>query len=320
MSCVLDNTSPFSRAEARAAGLTDRTLAGPRYRKVFTGVYVSSAIPDTLVVRTKAALKVAPGDAVVSHHTAARLWGGAVPDSPNVHLAFARDVGTTVAGVKTHRFNRPMAVHRRHGLLVTTPEQTLLHLARPLDLVELVACADQFVRRNVTTSFDLAEFARQYGGQGGQLAEQAGLLSRSRVDSAAETRVRLLMVLSGLPEPSVNHPITRPDGTVEYRLDLSYPDFLLAIEYDGRWHDTPEQRALDEARRTDLATRGWTFIVLHAEDLYETPDQTVASLYAKLRQRGIPVPPLVDEGWRRHFPVRALTTSGLPAVNLVPFG
>jgi hypothetical protein len=307
MPSVLDDTSPFSRAEARAAGLTDRVLGGPRYRKVFTGVYVSSSIPDTLVVRCKAALKVAPDDAVVSHHTAARLWGGTVPDSPNIHLAFARDVGTTVAGVKTHRFNRPMAVHRRHGLLVTTPEQTLLHLARPLDLVELVACADQFVRRAVTTSFDLAEFARQYGGQGSQLARHAAVLSRPRVDSGPETRVRLLMVLSGLPEPSVNHTITRPDGTVEYRLDLSFPDFLLAIEYDGRWHDTPEQRALDEARRADLMSRGWTFVILRAEDLYETPDQTVARLNAELREHGIPVPAVVDEGWRRHFPVRALT-------------
>jgi hypothetical protein len=307
MPSVLDITSPFTRAEARGAGISDRSLSGHGFRKIFTGVYVACTIPDTLVVRTKAALKIAPSDAVVSHHTAARLWGGAVPDSPNIHLAFARDVGTTVAGVKMHRFGKPMAVHHRHGLLMTTPEQTLLHLARPLDLVELVACADQFVRRNVTTPFDLAEFARQYGGQGSLLAERVGTLARPRVDSASETRVRLLMVLAGLPEPVVNHPIMRPDGTVEYRLDLSFPEARLAIEYDGRWHDTPEQRLLDEARRADLVERGWTFVVLHAEDLYETPDQTVRSLHAELRECGIPIPTVVNDDWRRHFPVRALT-------------
>jgi hypothetical protein len=307
MPSTLDITIPFTRAEARSAGITDRSLSGPAFRKIFTGVYVERTIPDTLVVRTKAALKLAPSDAVVSHHTAARLWGGAVPDSPNIHLAFARDVGTTVAGVKIHRFSRPLAVHRRQGLLVTTPEQTVLHLARPLDLVELVACADQFVRRKVTAPFDVSEFARQYGGQGSQLAERVGILARPRVDSASETRVRLLMVLAGLPEPVVNHPILRSDGSVEYRLDLSFPEVRLAIEYDGRWHDTKEQRLFDQARRADLVARGWTFVILHAEDLYETPHQTVGSLQAELDERDIPVPTVLNEDWRRHFPVRALT-------------
>jgi hypothetical protein len=307
MPAELDLTSPFTRAEARAAGITDRALSGPGFRKVFTSAYVASGVPDTLVVRTKAALKVAPAGAVVSHHTAARLWGGLVPDSPNVHLAFVRDVGTTVAGIKTHRFRRQMAVHRRHGLVVTTPEQTLLHLARPLDLVDLVACADQFVRRRLTTPGDLAAFAHQYGGQGSQLAGRAATLSRPRVESTTETRLRLLMVLSGLPEPTVNHAIERPDGTVEYRLDLAFEAVKLAIEYDGRWHDTPEQRALDEARREDLAARGWRFVVLRAEDLFETPELTVAALHRELRERGVPVPEMLRDEWRRHFIPRALT-------------
>ena len=304
---ALDLTRPFSRAEARAAGISDRALAGPRFRKIFPDSYVARGIPDTLVVRAKAALVVMPSDAVVSHHTAARLWGGAVPDNPNVHLSFARDVGTTVAGMKTHRFTRPVAVHRRHGVVVTTPEQTLLHLARPLDLVDLVACADQLVRRRLTTPFDLAAFARQYGGQGSQLAERAALLSRERVDAPSETRVRLLMVLAGLPEPVVNHPIRRADGSVEYRLDLAFPEARLAIEYDGRWHDAPEQRVHDEARRQDLEDRGWVFVVLHAEDVYETPDLTLVSLQSELAERGVPRPEVLDDEWRRHFAVRALT-------------
>jgi hypothetical protein len=307
MRSSLDVTSPFTRAEARAAGITDRMLAGPRYRKLFTSAYVGSEIPDTLVVRTKAALKIAPEDAVVSHHTAARLWGGLVPDSPDVHLAFVRDVGTTVPGIKTHRFRRQMAVHRRHGMVVTTPEQTLLHLARPLDLVDLVACADQFVRRRLTTPGDLATFAHQYGGQGSALAERAAMLSRPRVESTTETRARLLMVLSGLPEPTVNHPVMRADGTVEYRLDLAFEEVNLAIEYDGRWHDAPEQRVLDEARRAELGSRGWRFVVLRAEDLFETPDLTVAALHAELRDRGIKVPDVLSDEWRRHFATRALT-------------
>jgi hypothetical protein len=307
MQSLFDPAQPFTHAEARAAGVSDRALRGPAYRKIFPNVYVAAGIPDTLVVRCRAAQRILPSDAVFSHHTAATLWGGTVPDNPNVHVAFNRTVSSVIPGIKVHRFTYEFAKNaRRHGLPTTTPEQTLLHLARPLDLVELVSCADQFVRRKVTTPLDLITAAENHLGQGGRLARQAGLLCRDKVDSGTETRARLLMVLAGLPEPVVNHPIRRLDGSVEYRLDLSFPDHLLAIEYDGRWHDEPGQQLLDGARREDLELRGWRFVVLHAEDLFDTPDATLARLHAELAQRGIPVPAFLDDTWRRHFPLRGL--------------
>ncbi|SDP29571.1 Protein of unknown function [Pedococcus dokdonensis] len=307
MPSALDVSQPFIHAEARAAGLSDRALRGPSFRKVFPNVYISSAIPDTLVVTCRAALRILPSDAVFSHHTAAKLWGGAVPDDPNVHVAFNRAVSCALPGIKVHRFNDEFAKDvRRHGLPVTSPEQTVLHLARPLDLVELTACADQLVRRRVTTQTDLLTATDRYPGQGRRLARQAALLCRDRVDSSTETRMRLLMVLAGLPEPEVNHALRRPDGTVRYRLDLSFPDLRIAIEYDGRWHEDPEQKLLDEARRADLVRRGWTVIVLRAEDLFETPGATVATLHAQLTSHGLPVPSVLDDSWRRHFPWRGL--------------
>ena len=307
MQSPFDPTQPFTHAEARAAGVSDRGLRGPAYRKIFPNVYVAAGIPDTLVVRCRAAQRILPADAVFSHQTAARLWGGAVPDDPNVHVAFTRAVSCAVPGIKVHRFTYEFATHaRRHGLPATTPEQTLRHLSRPLDLVELVACADQLVRRGATTPLDLVVAAENLLGQGGGLAREAGLLCRDNVDSSSETRMRLLMVLAGLPEPVVNHPLRRPDGSVEYRLDLSFPDHLLAIEYDGRWHDTPEQQLRDHARREELRRRGWRFVVLHAEDLFESPEATLDKLRAELAQRGIPVPAVFDDSWRRHFPVRGL--------------
>lgn len=307
MHLLLDTSQPFTHAEARAAGISDRALRGPAYRRVFPNVYVASAIPDTLVVTCRAALRILPSDAVFSHQTAARLWGGVVPEDPNVHVAFTRAVSCTLPGIKVHRFINAFARDaRRHGLPVTTPEQTVIHLARPLDLVELTACADQLIRRRVTTQPDLVTAANGYHGQGRRLARQAGLLCRDRVDSGPETRVRLLLVLAGLPEPVVNHAVLRPDGTVEYRLDLSFPDQRLAIEYDGRWHDRPEQQVLDEARRADLVRRGWTVVILRAEDLFETPAETLAMVHGQLVAHGIPVPAVLDDTWRRHFPQRGL--------------
>jgi hypothetical protein len=51
-----------------------------------------------------------------------------------------------------------------------------------------------------------------------------------------ETRLRMLIVLAGLPEPVVDFKGYWEDGTVRYRFDLSYPDHKIVVEYDGRQH------------------------------------------------------------------------------------
>jgi hypothetical protein len=52
---------PFSRAEARAAGITVRELLGVGFHKVFYDCYVASSISITEELRAEAALDVSPG-------------------------------------------------------------------------------------------------------------------------------------------------------------------------------------------------------------------------------------------------------------------
>ena len=73
------------------------------------------------------------------------------------------------------------------------------------------------------------------------------------VDSGMETRLRLLLVLAGLPEPQVNVILRQPDGSWSMRLDLSYPHLELIVEYDGRQHaDSTQQWKRDSRRREEL--------------------------------------------------------------------
>jgi hypothetical protein len=51
-----------------------------------------------------------------------------------------------------------------------------------------------------------------------------------------ETRVRLLIVMAELPEPTVNVIIRGEDGSWRMRFDLCYLDQRLIVEYDGRHH------------------------------------------------------------------------------------
>ena len=129
---------PFLRAEAKNLGVSDRRLRSPDFRTVFTGVVVDARIPDTVVVRSRAAMLVCPEGGVLSHWTAARLWGGVVPDNEWIHVAFMRDVRFRVSGAKPHRFRHRLDIRFRHGLPVTSPAQTFCHLARHLGLVDLV--------------------------------------------------------------------------------------------------------------------------------------------------------------------------------------
>lgn len=299
---------PFLRSEARVLGVPERRLNSRYFRTVFGGVVVDARIPDTVVIRARAALLVCPEGGVISHWTAACLWGGVVPDSDWVHISFMRDVRFRLRGVKPHRFRHRLDIKRRHGLPVTSPGQTFCHLARYLGLVDLVALGDRLVKKGRCTPTELVHYADAWPGQCRHEALRAARLVRERVDSVPETALRLLMVLAGLPEPQVDIRIYDADGNLRYRLDLGFEQVRLAIEYDGRWHDTDEQREHDEARRTDLSTDDdWTFVIVRAEDLYEKTELLLERLATELRERGVSVPELLSDDWRRHF--RVLTAA-----------
>lgn len=279
-------------------------MATSEFRSIFDGVVVAAVVPDTVAVRARAALLRAPEGAVVSHWTAARLWGGVVPDNEWTHISFMRDVRFRVRGVKHHRFRHRLDIKRRHGVPVTSPEQTFCHLAAHLGLVDLVALGDRLVKKGRCSMADLVSYAEGWEGQCQQEAVFAARLVRDRVDSVPETALRLLMVLAGLPEPEVDIRLHDADGRVRFRIELGYEGSLLAIEYDGRWHDAPEQKVHDDTRRSGLSTReGWRFVVVKTEELYDFPGTLLERIRDEMRSRGIPVPAVLSDDWRQHFRV-----------------
>lgn len=301
-------TAPFLTNECTSWGVSRRRLATSEFRGIFDGVVVASVVPDTVVVRARAALLRAPEGAVVSHWTAARLWGGVVPDNEWTHISFMRDVRFRVRGVKHHRFRHRLDIKRRHGVTVTSPEQTFCHLAKHLGLVDLVALGDRLAKKSRCSTADLVAYAEGWEGQCQHEAVFAARLVRDRVDSVPETALRLLMVLAGLPEPEVDIRLYDDEGRLRFRIELGFEGVLLAIEYDGRWHDAPEQREHDEARRSGLSSReGWTFVVVKTEELYDFPEILLERLAGEMRTLGIPVPTVLSDAWRQHF--RILTVA-----------
>jgi hypothetical protein len=120
-----------------------------------------------------------------------------------------------------------------------------------------------------------------------------------------ESRLRMLLVLAGLPEPVVNHALRdETTGRVRYRLDLSYPKWRIAIEYDGRQHaENTAQWRWDVQRREDLDADGWRLVVVLSGDLYRSPARTLERIVTAARAQGVSLRLRRDE-WRRYFPQR----------------
>lgn len=299
---------PFRGSLARAYGLSRRALQGPRFRRLFVDVYIESAVLVTTRIRAEGALLVSPEGSRVSHHTAAHLWGGSAPASAAVHVS-TPGTPTRRSGILGHRKGGDSEVVQHVGLPVSTPGQVFREMARQLSLVDLVVLGDSLVRAGRITPAALVECARTFAGPGAGRARRAAAWVREGVDSPMETRLRMLIVLAGLPEPVVNHQLRDEEGRVLMRFDLSYPSLKLILEYDGRHHaESDQQWGRDLARREDLDRRGWRILVFRSLDIYEEPAKTLRRIVDAMRERGGVAMPRLRSEWERHFPQRSPAT------------
>lgn len=291
----------FTRSEALAAGLTDKVLRGPRVQRVMRGTYVRAGVALDVRVCALAALRLAPPGSVAARATAAVLLGGVVPYDPGVHLRMPSGQRRRPA-VHARVRSAPLAHARVGGVPVTTAEDTFLDLAGELGLVDLVVLGDSLVRRGRTTPETLVTAAAGLRGRHAPGARRAAALVRAGVDSPMESRLRMLLVLAGLPEPVVNHVEYDEWGRWVRRYDLSWPGLRLAVEYDGRQHaESQRQWERDVERREELDLDGWRVVVVLAKGVYREPERTLDRVVAALGARGVRARIRSDE-WRLHFP------------------
>ena len=298
----LDLRRPFTRADALAAGISPAALRGPNFRTVFRGVYIHAAVPDHPLIRVRAALMIHPPGAFASYASAGRVYDVPLPALPEEHVSvFADKDRRRRQGIRDHvvPLGREVVVVR--GIPVSTPEDMFVELSEVLTLVDLVVVGDNLVRVKRTTPDKLV--ARCV--VAGPAAQRAAALVRDEVDSPMETRLRLLIVLAGLPEPKVNFKIFRGNGSVLYRFDLSYPGFKILVEYDGQQHRTDlDQWDADVERQDWFDRNGWMRVPVFSRGIYRRPDKTIERVAAALRSRGAKVPSRLSDDWRPHFPVR----------------
>src|SRR5438270_5208165 len=203
---------PFTIEEARDAGLDRWHLEGSSWRRLGPKLYVWSGLGDAPIVRLTAAALRLPASAVFCGLTAAWLHGLDVEPCDPIDVAIPTDEGVSGrAGMRLRRIsiaNRDVAT--KLDLRVTTVERALADVCLDLDLTELVVLADAASHRRLTSIKHLTGAADRYSGKPGvAILRRVIELSEPAAESQMETRLRMLLVLSGLPRPLA--PTSLPD-------------------------------------------------------------------------------------------------------------
>jgi hypothetical protein len=272
-------------ADALAKGISRRQLR--KCIPVTKGVRIPVGAALDLRTRCRAARLVAPVDAVFSHYTAAQLHNLPVPEELLLHMSIEQDelprVEPRVKGLIVHRLKSVDRWEVAGGLRVATPAATFLDLAAFVDLPDLVAFGDAAGRRAGSVKEIEEVVAEGRGRRGIRLARQALKLLDIRAESAMESRLRVVLILAGLPWPAVQFEILDDGGLLLRRIDLAYPDLLIAIEYEGGHHlSSRDQWNKDIYRYEQMEADGWTVIRVTAEELLRRPEAVVARVCAAM--------------------------------------
>ncbi|WBB74150.1 hypothetical protein O7602_00880 [Micromonospora sp. WMMD1128] len=129
------------------------------------------------------------------------------------------------------------------------------------DPVRAVGIIDGLLRLGAVSQSGLAtEAARNTGRPGGRRASWVFSLTDGCAQSPPESHLRVRLMFAGLPQPVAQHPVRVSTGVVLHP-DLAWPEFRVAVEYNGRWHLDADRMHRDRRRLNQLVEAGW--LVLH---------------------------------------------------------
>ncbi|MCO6558399.1 MAG: DUF559 domain-containing protein [Bifidobacterium sp.] len=153
----------------------------------------------------------------------------------------------------------------------TTAEATYAQMLRKMNLEENIVLADRLVCRDQllkrTTLNRLQDFllSAKYLVNVSR-GIRALRLARPGTDSPAETRLRLELLQRGFPDPEVNYELKGKGGESRF-LDLAYPQFNIALEYNGQHH--LKQYVEDSTRLNALQSQQWKVFYAWDSTLYD---------------------------------------------------
>jgi very-short-patch-repair endonuclease len=250
-------------AQLVAAGLSkhavSRRVAAGRLHRVYRGVYAVGHAGLSQEGRWMAAVLACGVGAVLSHNSAAALWGMLKAAEGPIHVTVpTRNGRARRPGLRLHRVPTlsPSQTTRRGNIPVTKPSATLDDLRRTLPEARFRAALRQ------------AEFLRL---PIGDQSEADG--TRSEL----ERRLLALCRRHGLPMPEVNVRVG------PYVVDFLWRTQKVVVETDGfASHGGRAAFEDDRARRAELRIMGYEVLPFSYRQVMHEPTTVVAAIRAGL--------------------------------------
>jgi hypothetical protein len=250
---------------------------------VGAGLYRWAGLKESPQLKLIAVARRVPAGAAFSGRTAAWLHGLDMPPCEPIEVTIPKPIGgdrRSGASVRRAALAADEIVTRR-GFPTTSALRTLVDLGGGDSLTEGVVAADMFLRSRLVKVADLRTYVADHpAARGIARLRRVVDLAEPKTESPMETRLRLLLVLAGLPRPEVQIPLRDYEGHHLGRPDLLYRVQRLAIEYDGGNHR--DRLVEDDRRQNGLVSAGFRLLRFTAPDVYVTPDATVMQVRQEL--------------------------------------
>jgi very-short-patch-repair endonuclease len=265
-----------------------RRLRSGRLELVHRAVYGLPGTADLPLAAETAALLACGESTVLSHHSAATLWGLRPGTARPIHVTIPADRGRPrLTGVTVHRSTTitPVDVALHQNLPLTSAARTLLDVAAGLTDRDVERMLDEglFALRILTLAQinDVLARAGSHPGRARLSRVAKNHAGSTRTGSPPEERLLTLIRAAGLPEPETQFPL------LGYRLDFYWPALRLAVEVDA--YGTHGSRTRFEAdRRRDarlLTEEGIAVIRLTKAMIEQRPFEAVAMLARAIGRR-----------------------------------
>jgi predicted transcriptional regulator of viral defense system len=285
-----------TREQLEGLGLDDpaiaKRVAKGRLHRIHQRAY--SLTPQVMTERGRfmAAVLACGPDAVLSHRSAAYLWGLVDSWEEPIDVTAPNRRGRSPKGVAAHRDGslQPIDKTSVHGVPCTTVGRTLLDFAsvepewsvrKAVAQAEVLRILDRPKLRAL-----LKRSRRRRGVARLRLILDTIRPQTNRTRSELERLFLEMCASRAVPEPEVNVWLPAPDGR-RYQADFLWRDARRIIEADSRrFHDTDSAFGAERKRQQQLELAGWRVSRCTWEEVEREPRRLALTV------QGLLAPPL----------------------------
>lgn len=215
-------------------------------QRLHRGVFLLGAAPPTRVARARAAVMACGEGAVVSHRSAAEMFGLLPATDGDVHVTVPGRNPGVEPGIRLHRiagFARGEVTNMR-GIPVTSVARAICDIAATEPWREVEHARQEALYRRIVTERQMAAVLKREPRRKGAPVVRALIDNPQLTRSERERALLKLLKAAQLPKPLTN---ARLHG---YLVDAYWPQQRLVIEFDG-WRAHGHRDAFEDDRKRD---------------------------------------------------------------------